>query len=446
MADGKLQKVEKDFAPILDAELPKIEATARNGNLRDALDQLLVYEKQTRGAADLASTSRLLCLIVKLCFEAKDWKALNEHVVILSKKHGQLKQAISKMVNQAIEYLEKTPNIETKLELIDTLRTVTEGKIYVEVERARLTRTLSNHKEKEGKIKEAAQILQELQVETYGSMEKREKTEFILEQMRLLLAVEDFTRTLIISRKISTKFFKEEQNQDLKLRFYHLMIKYAIHHDEYLNACKYWREVYDTAETKADEKKWKEALQNAVCYIALAPYDNEQSDLIHRIAIDPKLPQLDAFHNLIQIFTKSDLTRWPILEQLYGGALKQTKAFSATEPKGTQRWQELHKRVVEHNVRIIAKYYTRITFKRITQLLDLPAQEVEDVISKLVVSKVVYAKMDRPTGIITFAAPKDPNEILNEYSTNIGSLLELVDKCNHLITKEEMVGSITKVM
>lgn len=47
--------------------------------------------------------------------------------------------------------------------------------IYVEVERARLTHKLAKMKEEEGDITEAANIIQELQVETYGSMEKREK-------------------------------------------------------------------------------------------------------------------------------------------------------------------------------------------------------------------------------------------------------------------------------
>lgn len=48
------------------------------------------------------------------------------------------------------------------------------------------------------------------QVETYGSMEKKEKVEFILEQMRLCIAVKDYIRTQIISKKINTKFFQEE--------------------------------------------------------------------------------------------------------------------------------------------------------------------------------------------------------------------------------------------
>ena len=52
---------------------------------------------------------------------------------------------------------------------------------------------------------EAAKIMQELQVETYGSMERKEKVEMILVQMRLCLAVQDFIRAQIISKKISTR-------------------------------------------------------------------------------------------------------------------------------------------------------------------------------------------------------------------------------------------------
>lgn len=45
----------------------------------------------------------------------------------------------------------------------------------MEVERARLTYKLAKLKEDEGNVTEAANIIQELQVETYGSMEKKEK-------------------------------------------------------------------------------------------------------------------------------------------------------------------------------------------------------------------------------------------------------------------------------
>lgn len=45
----------------------------------------------------------------------------------------------------------------------------------MEVERARLTHQLALINEKNGDINGAATIMQELQVETYGSMEKQEK-------------------------------------------------------------------------------------------------------------------------------------------------------------------------------------------------------------------------------------------------------------------------------
>lgn len=51
------------------------------------------------------------------------------------------------------------------------------------------------------------------QVETYGSMEKKEKVEFILEQMRLCVAIKDYIRTQIISKKINTKFFQGENTE-----------------------------------------------------------------------------------------------------------------------------------------------------------------------------------------------------------------------------------------
>ena len=51
-------------------------------------------------------------------------------------------------------------------------------------------------------------------------MEKREKTDFILEQMRLTLAKKDYTRMQIISRKINTKFFAETEQQVILYNFY----------------------------------------------------------------------------------------------------------------------------------------------------------------------------------------------------------------------------------
>lgn len=155
--------------------------------------------------------------------------------------------------------------------------------IFVEVERARVTLIYSQMLYAEGKVNEAADTLQELSVETFGSMERREKVEFILEQMSLNLEREDYTRMAIVSKKINTKFFDDEKQHDLKLRFYDLMIRQALHANKFLDVCKYQREIYDTPSIKADSAKAADVLRNVVVFLTLSPFDNEQSDLMARV-------------------------------------------------------------------------------------------------------------------------------------------------------------------
>lgn len=62
------------------------------GNLEAQIDQLLNVEKQARLAGEVTATKKAVTDILELCFQAKDWKTLNEQILNLSKKRGQLKQ------------------------------------------------------------------------------------------------------------------------------------------------------------------------------------------------------------------------------------------------------------------------------------------------------------------------------------------------------------------
>lgn len=448
-SDGRVQKMEVDYSSTVDEKIPICEKLVKQGNLVEAIEMLLSLEKQARTGADTHSTSRILVAIIKMCFDANDWETLNEHIVLLSKKRGQIKQAVTKMIQEACSYVDKTPNQEIKLKLIDTLRTVTAGKIYVEIERARLTRILAKIKEDEGNINEAANILQELQVETFGSMDKKEKVEFILEQMRLCLAKKDYIRTQIISKKINTKFFDDASTTELKLKYYQLMIELDEHEGSYLAICTHYRAIYNTTAIQEDKDKMADALKCVVLYLILAPYDNEQADLLHRIGQEKNLNEIPKYKDLHNLFTTSELIYWKPLCADYETELKQgskgcpaTHVFSSKNAGSSKRWQDLKNRVVEHNIRVMAKYYTRVRMCRMAQLLDLSEDETEEFLSNLVVNKTVQAKMDRLDGIINFRQHKDPNNILNDWSHNISTLMQLVNKTNHLITKEEMVHKL----
>lgn len=66
--------------------------------------------------------------------------------------------------------------------------------------------------------------------------------------------------------------------------------------------------------------------------------------------------------------------------------------------------------------------------KRLTALLDLSPQETEDTLSRLVVSKTIWARIDRPTGIVTFRNKKTAEDVMNEWSSDMQKLLGLVEK------------------
>lgn len=150
---------------------------------------------------------------------------------------------------------------------------------------------------------------------------------------------------------------------------------------------------------------------------------------------------------LLRLFTVHELMRWPEIAKKFGPQLCSTDVFDvqpgqSSDEKAHQRWKDLRKRVIEHNVRVVAKYYTRIQMKRLTQLLDLDEDETEKYISELVTSKTVYAKIDRPAQVVSFAKPRDADDILNEWSHNMKSLLGHLERIDHLITKEEMMARI----
>ncbi|RKP03227.1 hypothetical protein CXG81DRAFT_9818 [Caulochytrium protostelioides] len=445
---------ERDFTAETDAALQAatVAATAagaKNTQLVAAVEGLYPLEKQTRGASDVKSNTRILTAIVELCAQAKDWALLSENLALLSKKRGLLKSAVRDMIQAAMALLDplaaRKEDQATLLSLIDTLRTLTEGKIFVEVERARVTQRLSKLREAEGKTDEACAILLELQVETFGSMEKREKTDFILEQMRLCLLTRDYVRAQVSSRKINLKYFKEAGTDDLKLRYYRLMVALATQDGAWLDVCRHYSAMYDTPSVKADEAQWKAMLGHAVLYAALAPYDNEQSDTFHRLYADPKLAEIPLIQAFAKSFLTMELVRWPRVEQMYGAELRQTDVYARSSP-GEARWSLLHKRVIEHNIRVVAKYYTSITLARLTQLLDLPPKETEAVLAELVVKGTLWARIDRPAGTITFVNSKAAGDLSTAWANDVNKLLELVVETTHLIAKEEMVHKITKVV
>ena len=119
-------------------------------------------------------------------------------------------------------------------------------------------------------------------------------------------------------------------------------------------------------------------MKNVALFIVLSPYDNEQSNLIHIILKEKSLNEIPKYKSLLEQFINQELIDQKKLVQIYGPELKQgskdsppTEVFNDKTEEGRKRWDDLKSRVVEHNIRIMAKYYTRVSLKRMAELVSL---------------------------------------------------------------------------
>lgn len=435
---AKDPKATEDYSKETEEIIARVDTMITAGRIDEAVEELLAVEKKARLACDGISTSKLICKVCKIFYEANEWTKLKEHIVVLSKKRAQLKRGITDMVHLAMTWLDSLSK-EKKLDLIETLNEVTAGKIFVEVERARLTKILAGMKEEEGKVEEAANLMQEVQVETYGTMDRREKTEYILEQMRLVLAKKDFVRLQIISKKLNTKLLEPDDFQDLKLRYYQFMVEYWLHEGKYLEVCKSYYSIFHTKSIQADVEKWKEALTGYALYLMLAMFDNEQHDMLNKLYTleAKKLDKIPAVKNLVKVFLTKELAPWPLPDE---ATIKACAPFQDKPHEGaTKRWEMLEKRTTQHNIKVVSEYYDQIHMKRLCELIGLPEARVEKELSELVCSKFVFAKIDRPAGTIKFGQKQTYTDRLNDWSGSISKMLDLVENTCHLIQKEQMV-------
>jgi len=88
----------------------------------------------------------------------------------------------------------------------------------------------------------------------------------------------------------------------------------------------------------------------------------------------------------------------------------------------------LKRAICLQNVRVVSRYYTRISIKRLMSLLDLTTEQAEETLSRLVVSKMIWARIDRPSGVISFRSERNAEDIMNDWSFDMQRLLGLVEK------------------
>jgi len=393
-------------------------------------------KKKSRHSEDEPNTLYVANQILQICYEKRDWEALASNVAVIAGRRSQFRRVVMRMVQHVMVWMEECDK-EIKKKLIDALIRVTEGKIFVEVERARLTRKKAEIFEQEGAIATAADILQQLQIETFGSMMKREKCDFMLEQMRLCLANRDFMRANIVRNKITNKILSNLK--DLEIKYWNLSLILFYHYNsQYLELAKAYNRLKDLFDKTEDKVS---ALANAIFAVVIAPHSNEQNDMLYKILQNETklLESLPVFRELLVLLTTWELIGWPLPGTIHETLTK--FQFVGVVDKEQNFSKILQDRIVQHNIRVIAKYYSRISSKRLAQFLSIPIDDTEKYLSELVNSGIIFARVDRLEGVIRFRAKETSNDILNEWKSSIDKLLDLVDSTCHQVNKEMVIHS-----
>lgn len=420
-------------------------------NLPSALALLASIEKRARVGNDVPSLLKVCEASLQLCKDCNDDESLIATLKNLTTRRSQKTKAISACLNKCIPWVldssegskgfipiavENDVQKAIREKLVVTLRDITDGKIFLEAERARLTRALAIIKEEDGDIPGAADVLQEVHVETYGSLSKREKVEFILEQMRLTLGKKDYVRAAIVGNKINKKALAEEGMEEHKIKYYTLMTEYHRYEKDAFELAKDFHAIYLTSTVQKNEMQWKEALQSTVLFLALSSYSMEQQNMLQIINVDPNLEKLAACERTIGKLLTKEIVAYPLADQ---EELESMDAFLVGEDL-TAYWKETFRtRIIQHNIRVASAYYQKIHGSRLAQLLGLSGQELEKEISTMVSNGEVYAKIDRPSDVVRFKQHKTAEAVLSDWASDISTLLNLVDSTANLIQKENMV-------
>lgn len=279
-------------------------------------------------------------------------------------------------------------------------------------------------------------------------MKKKEKTHFILEQMRLCLLRKDYVRTQIMSRKINAKVFEDNDFQELKINYYKLMIEFYSHENQYLDIFRCYQFIFNTPNILSDPQASKLYLSLSVVYIILAPYNNEQNDLLNKLFVHKSMQNLSLFKNILHKFLKLELIDWNALIKLVKSDFDLLPCFSTISDYSSVEnlWNDLHDRTIEHNIRVISQYYSKITLDRFSNLLGVDQTLAEKHLCNLVINESIFARIDRIEQTINFVKKQEAFDTLEDWSSDISSLLHLVDNTCHLIQRENMIHENQKTL
>lgn len=102
--------------------------------------------------------------------------------------------------------------------------------------------------------------------------------------------------------------------------------------------------------------------------------------------------------------------------------------------------REFVRQLIQHNLRVVEKYYSRINIKTLSKLIGVPEDRTEQELCDMVVNNRIHAKINRMQWQVSFKKGHNSTEqVLDNWNADIRTLLDKVEQTCHLINREKII-------
>ena len=420
------------------------------------LKKLINEEKTTRLENEYEKNRNICKKILEIIYSRNDFENFLKLFEYLTQRKNQSRESIIAMVKHCInEILPNLKNNKDSSDLLNTLIKVTEGKIFVEYEYSQAIRKMTQIHIMNNQINEAAKLIQDVQIEAFGSLESEYKIDYILFQMQVLLEKGDYVRTLIVSNKIKRNHLDDEGIELLKIRFFRLMILYYIHEQNYLEISKCYKILYDFVKLINDklldmqkredikpklienytqikkENDLKNLFENYVLFLSICPPELETRNMLNELLIKYK-KELDKDSHILFIVEKRLSDEIIIIDNNLFNRFKDYEIFK----KNPELIKLFRKYWIQHDLSLFEKFFAKVHIKRISEMTSVPDEEIENEIADMVVNNYIFARIDRIERIVNFRKKTDHHDVLDNFNYDMDNMLKKIEETCHLINKE----------
>ena len=427
------------------------------------LKKLIDEEKVTRLEGEFEKNKSICVKIFSILQKRNDFQNFLKIFEYLTQRRNQSRESIIYMVKNCLnEILPNLKNHKDSTDLLQTIIKVTEGKIFVEYEYSQAIRKMTEIYLMNNKIVEAAKLIQDVQIEAFGSLENDYKVDYILFQMQVLLEKGDYVRTLIVSNKIKRNHLDDDGFELLKIRFFQLMIEYFMHEKKYIDVSKSYKTLYDFVKSINDklidieknnkeikpkiienylkinkENDLKKLFENYVLFLSICPPELETKNMLNELIIKYK-KELDKDENILYIVEKRLSDDIILIDNNLFNKYKDYEIFK----KNPDLIKLFRKHWIQHDLSLFEKFFAKIHVKRINDMTLVPVDEIEKEIADMVVNNYIYAKINRIEKIVNFRKKTDYHDVLDNFNYDMDNMLKKIEETCHLINKEYLKYNI----